>query len=247
MKQNLLVGSVHFKSNFWLKYQTSYLQKTTQDYQYVAYLNNVENKSEFNNIDVIGHNDSVAEMHESHCRGIRELIAYFKTTNFDYFLILDSDCFPFKLNWQWQLLYKMAKTGHTTAAVLRFETISDLVHPSAVFLSHSALEKDFFRFNVNNPPDLIGHKFPSVMERSTKFYPLIRTNVWNPHPIFAGIYGTYFYHHGCGSRNVIGSIPYYDITLQQSSNILNAITNQFIADTDGFINKLCNYASVTLL
>ena len=123
------------------------------------------------------------------------------------------------------------------AAVVRYEILSNLIHPCAVFFNKSIL--DSINFHVVTTPNFIGDRFFSVtLDQELIYYPLIRTNEWNPHPIFAGIYGNCFYHHGCGSRKVIGDVQYHDIPLQKSSIILEKITNNFNKNPSRFIKKL---------
>jgi hypothetical protein len=138
------------------------------------------------------------------------------------------------------------------ALTIRFETASPAIHPSVMFFNRSFLDNilnnNWLQFNVVKIPDLIGRKWFSPMQcHTTNFYPLIRTNKWNPHPIYAGIYGNCFYHHGCGSRPVIGASDYYDLNLDDNKLILGKITKQFNANRIEFIKKLSNPNHIKLI
>jgi hypothetical protein len=77
--------------------------------------------------------------------------------------------------------------------------------------------------------------------------PLLRTNVWNPHPMLAAIYGGLFYHHGAGTRSSRGDLRFrletlgYLSHLQSSSATVEIEPQLFaalVADPDGLIGRL---------
>lgn len=243
----LTIGSVHFKTDFWLPIQTCFIGQHTHDYEYVVHLNNVENPSAFNNVKVVGSNNENLEMHHSHSLGLKSLVEYFKSTDSDYFLILDSDCFPIQ-RWQDRLHVRMGQTKRHKAIVVRCETMSLVAHPSVIYLRREDL--DSFDFNDQlMPPDLLGNRWMSPIGAIDikDFYPLTRTNVWNPHPVYAGVYCHMFYHHGCGSRPPIGGFHYYDIQLAESADKLKQINHEIAAHPQDFINRLCGVKEVKIL
>jgi hypothetical protein len=36
--------------------------------------------------------------------------------------------------------------------------------------------------------------------RGIRWHPILRSNAWNPHPVWFGVYGGIIYHHGAGFR-----------------------------------------------
>lgn len=205
----LLIGTV-FSDNprnpEWCDLQTKFLAKTTQNYNLVACLNRVPS-TDIKGYDIIkSFNNSkpsnFLEMSKDHCRGLNVLLEEFKTnTCYKYLLILDSDCFPVR-TWQERLLARMNEKHKKAAAAIRFENLTAFPHPSVFFITREALDEPWFNITIGKSTNLL---FDEIHDTCAglpidKFYPLIRTNEWNPHPVFFGIYGHMFYHHACGSR-----------------------------------------------
>lgn len=119
---------------------------------------------------------------------------------FDAFLLLDSDAFPIAKGWYGRLRKQMKPTGLDLAATARFENLIYHPHPCVGFLLPSAL--DWVSWHHSPTKDLLNRKFSDVGTGMTgkPFYPLIRTNRVNVHPLLCGIYARMFYHHGAGSR-----------------------------------------------
>jgi hypothetical protein len=99
------------------------------------------------------------------------------------------------------------------AAAVRAENLDALPHPCTFFIDGSYLRQmprghirlitkpitnfagftcDDFFFEDSVARDELGRQL---------WYPLMRTNTWNPHPIVGAVYGHMFYHHGAGSRS----------------------------------------------
>lgn len=161
-----------------------------------------------------------------HVEGLNELISYFKTTDSDFYLILDSDCFPIHNQW----LAKLAAVKNDVAAIVRYENLDSFAHPSAFFFKKEVLFK--VQFGLNDVQNITGDKFKEVTSNIKEFFPLIRTNRWNPHPIMFGIYWNLFYHHGAGSRTpmfrAIHDLKYYkdlEINNLQESHFKKLVTN----------------------
>jgi hypothetical protein len=48
--------------------------------------------------------------------------------------------------------------------------------------------------------DVGANLYASLERTGSKWTPLLRSNLWNPHPLWFGIYGDVVYHHGAGFR-----------------------------------------------
>ena len=76
---------------------------------------------------------------------------------------------------------------------------------------------------------------------SVYFYPLLRSNRVNLHPIMAGIYSNIFYHHSCGSRGFShrgfheGYYKHYEDKLGANPRKL---TQMLFENPNQFINNL---------
>lgn len=136
---------------------------------------------------------------QAHIEGLNALIDYFKgTKDFEYFLLLDSDCFPI-CSWTDKLINIIGKYGYNVAAPVRYENLDTFAHPCAFFFNRSALKS--LRFGMNFFDGYL-EKYREVSSNITEFFPLIRTNKLNYHPVLFGIYWNIFYHHGAGSRDL---------------------------------------------
>lgn len=172
---------------------------------------------------------------QGHVEGLNELISYFKTIDSDYYLILDSDCFPVQKDWFKKLIPNL-KNG--VSAIVRYENLDSFAHPSAFFFKKEILKT--LEFGINKVKNIVGFEFHEVTSNVKDFFPLIRTNYVNPHPIMFGIYWKMFYHHGAGSRSLkfraINDLKYYENTEIDKLNEENF--RKLISNTDEYIQYL---------
>lgn len=197
--KKLLVASVFtdfHKSEFWYKLQIDYLKNTTEDFDHCVFLNG-ENDSFYLNSKIIGMNND--KNNQTHLFGLNKILEYFKKqiNNYEYFLILDSDCFPFKSGW----FETLKSNNFDVSACVRFENLDSFAHPAIVFFKNSYINN--IEFSLDSMTNLIGENFEELHLKCDRFFPLIRTNMINYHPIMFGVYYDCFYHHGAGSRSLI--------------------------------------------
>lgn len=195
----LLVGSVytdHYRSKQWYDLQMKYLKKTTKNFVHVVYLNG--NVDFFNDSIVIKKNtDYCYPANHCHIRGLNEIVEYFLNhNNFENILILDNDCFPIDSNWQNNLLQSMMPFD--VASVVRYENLDNFAHPCVFFAKRNIAKK--LKFDFYKKKNLMGRYFEETSSNIIDFFPLVRSNKINYHPILYGIYWNTFYHHGSGSR-----------------------------------------------
>lgn len=204
----LLVGSVyldHARSEKWYRLQTEFLKKTTFNFHHVVYVNGTNNfydKSLVLNID----KRPAKSVQDSHIRGLNSIISYFNSNlDYDSLLLLDSDCFPIHGNWQQRLDDKI--NPFNVAAVARYENLDTFAHPCA-FYAKRAASKNLYFSDVSQT-NIIGSNFTDTASNITKFFPLIRSNIRNYHPVLFGVYWNIFYHHGAGSRDLSFRLFYH--------------------------------------
>jgi len=245
--KKLLVGSVYGPSernSQWYKLQLDFLGKTTADFDHAVYLSGAD-KSLFGQsiiLDTVENRwlsttvDNVTENFCPHIEGVQKIVGYFNTNDYSHCLILDSDCFPITENWMSLLIEKMGKYRY--AAPIRYENLETWSHPSFLFIK----EKGEVSFIPTKPvknllnEDIIdcGCNIPL---RDT--FPLIRSNKYNPHPIFGGIYWDICYHHCCGSRQPITrsiSKGYY--AGEQHEEIEKHLFESLVRDPKRYLQKL---------
>lgn len=199
----------HFNRR-WSDLQQSFVERTTQGkWDLVCCLNreissNINDRYQILDISNNPKPETFYQMSSDHCRSLSIILDHFhqKIKDYDLFVILDSDAFPIKKNWQSWILSRLETTKKSAAAVFRLENLSVFPHPCTMVFTKQALLEGWVNFKVEEKKDLLGNSiWDTCCGLSIEnFYPLIRTNVWNPHPLFFGIYSHLFYHHGCGSR-----------------------------------------------
>ncbi len=209
---------------FWFKKQYEFLKETTKNFDYVIVSHNCPPRIFDGSTHILKGSDD-----GDHQSGLKKIKNFFESQPYKYCLILDSDSFPINPGWFEKL------QQHDIASVIRFENLDNFAHPSVIWLKKSSVNKIQFEFrDVNN---LVNYKFKElVVEIKSKFFPLLRTNAWNPHPILCAIYYDCFYHHGAGSRRpwfrAINKANYYD-RYQNPNNLFKTFsenTKQFIHD-----------------
>lgn len=215
----LLVGSVyldHVRSRQWYELQTTFLKKTTFDFEHIVYLNGMDNF--FNRSRVLKADTQPANSgQEYHIRGLNAIISYFNDhSEYDSLLLLDNDCFPIHGKWQNKLIDKMG--DFQVAAIARYENLDTFAHPSAFFVKRDAAKNLLFgEFSQTN---IVDFTFADTSSNVTKFFPLIRSNKVNYHPVLFGVYWNIFYHHGAGSRDLTFRLLYHYFNESVSVNSL---------------------------
>ncbi len=137
----------------------------------------------------------------NHATHLHYLLDYFKQRrdDYDFFLFLDSDAFPYQPKWLAKTVAAMG--SHTVAAVVRVEDLVWFPHPCACLVKPAGLDVlNWLPVWAEGGIDGLMLYDPGVAMREMSFYPLIRTNRVNVHPLLCGIYGRAFYHHGAASR-----------------------------------------------
>lgn len=188
--------------------------------------------------------------HERYHYDIR--VAYFKimdyfrehTGEYENFLLIDSDIFPVHPHWQYVLTKRMEATNRWYAALLRGETFENYPWLGCFYIRGQYIHEDIPDWFPRKHENLWGTKYREFGTCRNKthcdgesiWYPLIRSNVVNLHPLRFGIYNHLFYHHLKGSWNkhdpnfkaelTVNSTPellgYYDHYMHMKSHALIA-------------------------
>jgi len=199
---SVLIVSIHVahrNSQYWRKLQPQFISDNTTDYSYGVVVNG-DDSTKYQN--VIYHTNKQLP----HLQCINVVVEYFKKNNYDRFLILDSDCWPIKKDWN-RILDGMLGHNYLYAAPMRTENFDNFPHPCAFYMKREALEIVDFNFSrINNLLGIdisdVGAAMPQSINNRQVWLPLIKTNYLCPHPVYASIYGDLFYHHCAGSRGL---------------------------------------------
>jgi hypothetical protein len=220
--KKLLVGSVYIpddRNEFWLRLQLHYLKRFVGDFDHVVFSNRAVT-SVFRESTVIG--SIPAELGfqwGEYGRAMDSLMTYFAASdNYEYYLVLDPDAFPFKPQWVDELAELMRArpefeiVDRRFAAPVRCENLDTFPHGCAFFAERDWLKTNVGRLGWADVPttNLLGVacKDATLVDQTIAFdpngkqiwLPLLRTNSVNFHPIIGAVYGDIFYHHGAGSR-----------------------------------------------
>lgn len=204
----VMVGSVfcdHPRSSEWYRLQIAALQRTTY-FSHVVYSQDGGDFKKSLVLPIQERGPYIPDPEipyrqhgsENHVFGLNIILDYFRGTDSEYFLILDSDCFPVINNWCDKLIRSMGKFN--VAAAVRYENLEVHAHPSAFFFKRSAL--DNLSFKIRKMTTITGDNYWDTAANVDAFFPMVRTNNTNWHRLLYGVYWDLFYHHGAGSRNM---------------------------------------------
>lgn len=247
-RKPLLILSIFAPSEhnmLWYDLQRRYIGETTNvEYDYRLYLNGVS-PEEFESIHVIKH----SETNDGHNEALAYLLSYARQQNYEYYIFLDSDCFPVRNGWYKELSDQMKRFNKTIAAPVRTENLDLFPHPCAFFISHEEIYNERIDFRndviIKNMAGIEVSDVGTAMFGMDELLPLLRTNVVNVHPLAAAVYNYMFYHHGAGSRAFdfrIEQIRYYghfpSKTYKEKKETANRLLYELMKNPDKFLNTL---------
>lgn len=238
---SLLIGSVypdHHRNAAWYELQMKFLHRTTINFTHVVYVNGKENI--YNQSEVIALNEDIPVGEyigqQAHIRGLNAIISHFNSRpKYKNLLLLDNDCFPIQAKWQHDLDTIMERND--VAAIVRCENLDLFAHPSAFFVRRRQAAK--LKFDVMPHINMVGEEFKDTASNVTNFFPMIRTNKFNHHPMLCGVYWNRFYHHGAGSRSPLFRVSYhYYKDASDLSTLEEKLFEELANDPEAFLNKL---------
>jgi len=227
----------------WKDIQQCFIDRYTTNYDYAVYLHEVE-ESAFDDCKILGRTEGV--LLHALPEMFNNIYKYFRTHEYENYLLLDSDCFPIKHNWQKKLNKVMGDKWY--AAPVRTDNLDTFPHPCALYIKGEHVAKPIFSFDrkVNFMQNLrgeevfdIGTGFKTEFDGQHILFPLVRSNFLNAHPMLAAIYGDMFYHHGAGSRTpFFRSTSYWRSLVSDYEEAGQRCFDWVQEDPDGFIAML---------
>tara|TARA_Y100000034_G_scaffold117749_1_gene157598 strand:+ start:39209 stop:40141 length:933 start_codon:yes stop_codon:yes gene_type:complete len=193
-----------------------------------------------------------------------KVMEYFKehADEYENFLLIDSDIFPVHPHWQTMLTKRMEMTNRWYAALLRAETFETYPWLGLFYIRGQYIHEDiadWFPREYQNSWGRTMREFGTCRNKthqdgSSIWYPLLRSNVINLHPVRFGIYNHFFYHHMKGSWDkndpnfhsefTVNSVPelygYYDHYMSRESHAMIAehCHKRLLAEPESFICQL---------
>lgn len=219
----LFICTVHFRNKKWIEIQNEHLNKYTNlDFRVIAITSeDIESSlpSHWIKIRDNGIKDHAKKLN------IAGDIACQMAQNDDIIVFLDSDCFPIA-NWCDQVTKYLDEKR--IFAVQRIENDGDpQPHPCFACMKAKTwkLIKGDWRagYEWKNPngkevTDVGGNLLQIVNREKISWHKIHRSNTFNPHPLFFGIYGGIVYHHGAGSRSPISRADLREIKTECELN-----------------------------
>ncbi|HBF88802.1 MAG TPA: hypothetical protein DDX39_09185 [Bacteroidales bacterium] len=211
------IATVHHKSDKWIDIQLKYIEKyIRQPYRIYAFLNGV--KKDYSNKFYFSSKENI----ESHAKKLNILAKKIieNAKNDDLILFLDGDAFPIQeMDF---FLYEKLKEFKVLAIKRSIDFGDCQPHPafcvssvgfwkeikgdwSAGYSWHNSIYD-----KQNTDPG--GNLLKLLSDNNIRWYPLIRTNIKNPHPRWFAVYGNLIYHHGAGFRIPISNVDHNSIT-----------------------------------
>src|SRR5580658_8207411 len=199
----LYIATVHFKSPKWIDIQSQFLRRhITEPFRTFAVLNQIPSSwnSRF---------DTVIPAKGRHEAKLNLLAAEMSEVARpdDILLFVDGDAFP--VADPMPTVYK-ALAESSLVAVRRNENWGDCQpHPSFCAIRVSEWERlhgdwspgrTWLSDTGHTVTDPGANLLASLERTGSTWTPLLRSNTWNPHPLWFGIYGDIVYHHGAGFR-----------------------------------------------
>ena len=184
---------------------------------------------------------------KGHYYGLKVIVDTFIESDFEWLLILDSDAWPIREDWFAVCDKLMSDRNKLGCAAIRCENFDTFPHP-CIFLAHRKIIEKGVEFKLRTQLNLLGEPTTDLATNyadfDTDFLPLIRTNKINYHPLFGGIYGHLFYHHGAGSRVAdntrVALSGMYDHFVDSRSHVTveSAMFNALMSNPASYLNKM---------
>jgi len=205
------VMTVHWKDDKWIDIQLKYLRKHLHlPFRTYAYLNDLpgDHAGKFDyasTAPILEHAVKLNLLAETACAAGR--------TSDDILIFIDGDAFPIA-DLSTYVREKLAT--HPLLAVQRKENNGDRQpHPCFAATTVGAwrrLRGDWtagFKWRTsdgNEKTDVGGNLLGILESRGIDWYPLLRSNRNNPHPLLFGVYDNVVYHHGAGFRSGVSHL-----------------------------------------
>lgn len=203
------IATVHWRTSVWIDVQLRYLERNTRrPYRTYASLVGIDRGQ-------LGRFDFVADLDAHHGDVLNMLAGVIcdSAPDDDLLVFLDGDAFPIA---DFVPPVSELLDRYQLVAIRRDENMGDR-QPHHSFCATTVgfwkeIGGDWSRGHpwVNSEGKLIsepgGKLLKALEEQGIEWYPLLRSNTHNPHPLWFGIYGDLIYHHGAGFRRPLSRV-----------------------------------------
>lgn len=211
----IYIATIHWKSARWIDIQKKYLDKhISEEYKIFAFLEDIDDQ--FESRFYFSINQPFRD-HGLKLNILADVIKQESTNEDDILIFLDGDAFPIN-NLNNYIRKKL--NNYPLIAMKRSENLGDVIaHPAFCATTigfwkkiGGSWQKGFpYKNNLGHiVADVGGHLYNNLTKTRTDWYPLLRSNKHNLHPLFFGIYDNTVYHHGAGFRDPVSSVDLYE-------------------------------------
>jgi hypothetical protein len=199
------VATVHWQTPRWIDAQLHYLSRSLEEpYRVFAALNGIDDPAVWKRFYF------AADLEGGHASKLNQLAALIaqESDPADILIFLDGDAFPVRPLGGW--LEETVRKYRLTA-IRRDENLGDCQpHPSFCATTvgfWQDIEGDWLAGGTwintagREVADVGGNLLYALRRREVDWYPLLRTNTHNPHPVWFGVYDHRIYHHGAGFQS----------------------------------------------
>tara|TARA_Y100000034_G_scaffold115529_2_gene152806 strand:+ start:3300 stop:4121 length:822 start_codon:yes stop_codon:yes gene_type:complete len=265
----IYIVTIHHDTDKFIDLQEKYYKRyTTEEYKIYAGLSNANNEKYYNDKTNGKYKDfhfvDLNEVHNQHWYRMNYLVQEIikNESNFaedDLLIFTDGDAFPV-YEWEPTIRQQLEEPTVEVVAIQRSENPEPALNDQFKPYPHPCFFATKMNFWTKNRltwslhPPQIETAGPILKlwlaKHGFTYKPLLRSNIYNIHPLYFGIYGDIIYHHGAGNREVYDSIdiwprvglnPGVDLDLRYpnilrvNKKLSNLIFEEIIED-DNFIN-----------
>jgi len=199
------IATIHWQTDKWIDIQLNYLRKyIKEDFRVYAFLNDVDpiHEKKF----YFASHENIME-HEIKLNLLFEIMQCSAKQENDLVLFLDGDAFP--INYLDEYVNQKLERYPLLAVQRRENHLGELLpHPSFCITTikfwktiNGNWEKAYIgKFLGRKIFEVGGYLDGTLKNKNISWYPLLRSNVRNIHPLWYGIYDGIIYHHGSGFR-----------------------------------------------
>ena len=200
--------TVHWKDPKWINIQKEYIMRHLHDqYLFYAFLNDLS--EEYNKLFDYVSTEPIRD-HATKLNILADLASFNAQSEDDVLVFIDGDAFPVR---EVSTFVQSKLEMFPLVAIQRLENNGDVQpHPS-----FCATTVKFWRSirgdwksgycwknqDGIDVTDVGGNLLRNLRGKGVEWYPLLRSNTVNVHPLWFGLYGGIIYHHGAGFRDPV--------------------------------------------
>jgi len=211
----IYIATIHWRTDRWIDIQKKYLNKhINEEFRIFAFLEGIE--EQYKSRYYYSINRSLKD-HGVKLNILSDAILEDSNSDDDILVFLDGDAFP--ISDLIPYIHSKLK-GSPLLAMKREENLGDVIaHPAFCVTTirfwkeiKGNWEKGFqYKNNLGRiVADVGGYLYNNLSQNDIQWYPLLRSNKQNLHPLFFGIYDNIIYHHGAGFRDPVSSIDLFE-------------------------------------